>query len=219
MVSVEQKLIVKNDRQCIYLIKETNLDFYLIIPRAQQVKIVLGIFNQVNDELIKSIPIQEDKAVVIPVIGEQILGQVNDISSRSSQYLDQVLAYLINTSYKILTYNHIGVETQVLLNYNSKFDNFHKHFLMSHQGRVASIELFPKSDVSNKITPIQEKIAPIENNSHTLEANIEKVIPTEVELEPNKEPLTETREPGFVSYVLLGVLVAVISLVFLYFII
>ena len=44
-------------------------------------------------------------------------------------------------------------------------------------------------------------------------------MPTDFEFEEMAENLTEAKEPGFVSYVLLGVLVAVISLVFLYLII
>ena len=60
---MEQRMVVKNEQQCIYYMKESNLEFYLLIPNCQQVKIVLGIFANVTDELVKSIPIQSDKAV------------------------------------------------------------------------------------------------------------------------------------------------------------
>ena len=219
---MEQKVIVKNQNQCIYLMKESNLDFYLIIPNSKEVKIVLGLFEDINDEAIKKLPFQQDKAIVIPVIQKQVLMQANIINSPSFRYLEQVLSILINTTYKILSYNQLKVDTQVLLNYNQNLNVFHQTFITKYQGRVQTVQLFPQVP-----TPTVEKAQPViqqptlEAKQNILETKIDEVIPTEMPNE-TKEPMKvqkEAHEPGFVSYVLLGVLVAVISLVFLYLII
>lgn len=215
---MEQKVIVKNENQCIYFMKETNLGFYLLIPNSKQVKIVLGLFEEVNDVLVKNIPFQSDKAVVIPVIQSDILRQANIIQSASYNYLNQVLSFLINTSYKILTYNHMEVDNQIFLNHSSKLEGFEQSFLTKYQGRVQPINLFPEK------VPIPENSIMEESavkQEVTIQANTENILPTEMPTEEKEEivPQKEAHEPGFVSYILLGVLVAVISLVFLYFII
>ena len=51
---MEQKIISRNEEQCIYLMKETNLDFYLIIPNNKQISILLGLFPDVTEEMIKT---------------------------------------------------------------------------------------------------------------------------------------------------------------------
>ena len=51
---MEQKMIHKTSEQCIFFIKDNNLDFYLIIPNSRQVSIVLGLFSEVDDEMVKN---------------------------------------------------------------------------------------------------------------------------------------------------------------------
>ena len=60
-VLMEQKMIHKTSEQCIFYIKDNNLDFYLIIPNSKQVSIVLGIFSDVNEEMIKKLSNESDK--------------------------------------------------------------------------------------------------------------------------------------------------------------
>lgn len=215
---MEQKIIEKKANQCIYFIKETNLSFYLIIPNSRQVKIVLGLFDEVNDEFVKNIPVQSDKTIVIPVIGGDILNQANIVGTPSHNYLNQVLSFLINTSHKILTHNNISVDNQIYLNQSSKLDVFNQNFIAKYQGRVQAINIFPEKSIASPVSIVEE---PITKEEPTLSPNIDNVLPTQSPIEEQEEPLPqiETHEPGFVSYVLLGVLVAVISLVFLYLII
>lgn len=218
---MEQKVIVKTQNQCIYLIKEANLDFYLLIPNSKQIKIVLGLFDDVTDEMVKNLPIQNDKAIVIPVVQKQVLQQANIINSQSFHYLEQILSILINTAYKILTYNRMQVDTQVLLNSNQSLNLFEQNFVQKYQGRVQLIDLFAKTSVSvvEEAKPIV--VEPKEERTNVIETKIEEVMPTEmlVQESVSSQNIKEVHEPGFVSYVLLGVLVAVISLVFLYLII
>ena len=214
---MEQKVIERNQEQCIFLIRESNIDFYLVIPNCKKVHIVLGVFLDVTVDFIKSIPKQNDKALVIPVLNRQFLEQIHNGQVQNYASLDNVLSFLINTSYQILTYNHIGVETQILLHNNADFISYNQQFVSKYQGRVQLIDLLPKEVIQpEEVVSSVSVDPPVHEN--VLQSEVSDIMPDSMEenqeqLSPN---LREAREPGFVSYVLLGVLVAVISLVFLY---
>lgn len=241
---MEQKIISQNEEQCIYFIKETNLEFYLIIPNYKQVNIVLGLFPNITESEIKTLPKEKDKALVIPVITDQILTSANHLDNTSFKYIDNVLSYLINVSYKILTHNNITVAQKILLNNHSLYTNFNQQYIEKYQNRVELYNLIPKTETistnnQNEVTtktsaePIFKPVEPpfskptpttnINNNTNqnptntstdTIEDSIDTILSDEpIITSPEKK---ETHEPGFVSYVLLGVLVAVITLVFIY---
>lgn len=229
---MEQKIISKTEDQCIYFMKDTNLDFYLIIPNSKQISIVLGLFPDVKESIIKTIPKEKDKAIVIPVINNQILTSANHLDTTSFKYIDSVLSYLINVSYKILTHNKLSVDSKILLNNHSSYENFNKQYLQKYPGRVELYNLFPKTVGFTNVNQNGE-----ENFKQYSESTFKPVEPmfkqanaiTSLDdIEDMAEPILdnesvttnsnakEGREPGFVSYVLLGVLVAVITLIFLY---
>ena len=122
--------------------------------------------------------------------------------------------------YQILNYNHVKVNEKVLLNNHSLYENFNNKYIERYNNRV---ELY------NLMKPVEElhetiEKQPIEETAlETVPEPIDNSLPlTNQPEEQNNEILENTnvkkrvRELGFVSYVLLGVLVAVISLVFLY---
>lgn len=209
---MEQKVIVKNENTCIYFMKESNLGFYLLIPNSKHLKITLALFENTDENFVKSIKNNPDKAIVIPVIHADILKQANITGSQSYNYLNQVLTYLINTSYKILSYNRIEVDNQILLNNSKNLENFEQNFIAKYQGRVQSVKLM-EEEIPQVITPITPQI-----ETPLIKPDVDNIIPTEMPEEEKPIPKVESHEPGFVSYVLLGVVVAVLSLVFLYFI-
>ena len=217
---MEQKVISKTEEQCIYLMKDPNLAFYLIIPNEKQVNILLALFPEVTEDIIKTLPKEKDKAIIIPIINNQFLTNANNLEPTSFTYIDKVLNYLINTVYQILNYNHVKVNEKVLLNNHSLYENFNNKYIERYNNRV---ELY------NLMKPVEElhetiEKQPIEETAlETVPEPIDNSLPlTNQPEEQNNEILENTnvkkrvRELGFVSYVLLGVLVAVISLVFLY---
>lgn len=231
---MEQKIISKTAEQCIYLMKETNLDFYLIIPNNKQVSIVLGLFPNLTEEIVKTLPKEKDKAVILPVISDQILNSANFLEPTSYKYIDNVLSYLINTAYKMLTFNKLEVNQKILLNNHASYENFNKKYIEQYQGRVELYNLIPKptpkpdmkepifappTEQKNEFKPVEPPFASTSNNNppinkDEIEESIDPILYDEpVITSPDKK---DNKEPGFVSYVLLGVLVAVISLVFLY---
>ena len=95
---MERRVVLQTSDQCIYFIKDTNLDFYIVIPNSKRVSIVLGIFPDVSENDINSLPKESDKVIVVPVINGQILTNANHLDTVSFKYLDNVLSYLINAS-------------------------------------------------------------------------------------------------------------------------
>lgn len=206
---MEQRVVLKNDTQCIFFIQEANLNFYMMIPNAKKVSVVLGLFEDVHDDVVKKIPFFSGKVIVVPVIEKNVLDGVKEKQESYWQYLDKVLSLLINTAYKILTFNHMEVSNKIVLDNNVDYLDFNHWFVSRYSGRVElsnlnlvssfSKPLFEQTD----IPPSNVMEVPVEKETLSLDQDIESV--------KNKG-----REPGFVSYVLLGVLVAVISLVVLY---
>lgn len=232
-----RKVILQTSEQCIYYIKDTNLEFYLIIPNNKEVSIVLGLFPEVDENIVKTLPFEIDKAIVIPVINSQILTKANHLDDVSFKYVDNVLSYLINTCYKILTHNRLVVKSKVLLNNHTAYCNFNQKFIEKYHSRVELYNLIEKNtpkEIPTTTNNIFEPISgttviptftptepPFKNNPQN---NNEKKDEIEESIEPilydepvvSSEDKKDEKDPGFVSYVLLGVLVAVISLVFLY---
>ena len=171
-----------------------------------------------TDISIQKIIQDQDKVFVIPMIEQSILSSVLANQEQSFQYLDQYISSLINLSHQILIYNHLEVENVVYFN-GEKFLAFENWFIQKYQGRVAGTKINYQANES--VSSVIKEPDTIDNTM-TLAASIaqdEKVeMPssTEVEIGEKEE---QTHEFGFVSYVLLGVIVAVVSLVFLYLII
>lgn len=214
MNEMNKRVIEQNPNRNIFLIQDGKLSFYLIIPNSYVMNITIGLFENINDEAIKLIPNHKDKAIVVPVVNNQILSRMNVIGSNEYNYMDKLISYLINTSYNILSRYQWKINNEIYLNQNVSFTNFNNEYLKNKRGRVFPIDLFPKEEVKVE-APVVNNVA--ENN---IVNNQNVDMPTEV---MNEAPLQEeftpkkrVREPGFVSYVLLGVIVAVMSLVFLY---
>ena len=213
-----QRMILKTQDKCIYEIEEKNLKFYLLIPNTKKVFLTICLMENPTDVSIQKIIQEPNKVLVIPMVESNILSSVSLNQEEAFRYLDQYISGLINLSHQILVYNHIEVENVVYFN-SVLFPNFEKWFIQKYQGRVASVKINYQS--SEKISPVIQKPDTIDNTM-TLAASISQSQSADVPL-VDEEKVSEVQENshdfGFVSYVLLGVIVAVVSLVFLYLII
>ena len=213
-----QRMILKTQDKCIYEIEEKNLKFYLLIPNTKKVFLTICLMENPTDVSIQKIIQEPNKVLVIPMVESNILSSISLNQEEAFRYLDQYISGLINLSHQILVYNHIEVENVVYFN-SVLFPNFEKWFIQKYQGRVASVKIDYQS--SEKISPVIQKPDTIDNTM-TLAASISQNQGTDIPLVDEKkgtEIQEKTHEFGFVSYVLLGVIVAVVSLVFLYLII
>lgn len=222
---MEQFEIEKKQNRLIYLIKDTNIEFYLLIPNNNNVSITLNVMESIDNDTVKKITDVMDKVIVIPVLNSNI---INYLTSELPAYneADNYFSNLINMTYSILKHNGLNIDSKVYLNNNFKFYNFNNYFVKKFSGRVSLINLNLEIKEETKSNPF------LDNNIFDETANIETVQNTVSNPATNdlshiyneevtttetiQQPKVLKREPGFVSYVLLGVVVAVLSLVFLY---
>lgn len=214
---MKQRVVVKEQERCIYYIEEDKLSFYMIIPNSKMVTLIVELCSEVDDEMVKKILDCPGKVIVIPVVDKKIFSGIQEGQVVCFNYLDSFLAFLINTSYKILTFNHLEVEKKVVLNRHSCYETFNKWFIQKYGSRVelADLELngglsfVEKDEVKSVEEPLIAQDIPVRNSGVKESEDVSNLMDDE----------NKTKDLGFVSYVLLGVLAAVISLVFLYLII
>ena len=214
---MEQLEIERTKTRFTYLIKDTNIEFYLIIPNNNRVSIVLNIMENVDNDKVKNIPDFMDKVLVIPVLNSNIINYLKTPMAAYNQ-ADNYFSNLINISYKILTHNRITVDALVYMNNNSVFSNFNNYFVNKFNGRVALINLNIQNNVAAPITPPNVPINQEVPEKKDLPQELDAIYNEEITLNSGDLPKNETnkKEPGFVSYVLLGVMIAILSLIFLY---
>lgn len=214
MVEVE-----RTNERCIFLIENQNLRYYIIIPLIKQVTVVLGLIEGVNDQKVKDIPILNDKVVVVPVLNDNVMNYLKSPQQSYSQ-ANNYFSVLINNIYGLLQHNQKQVDQIVLFNGDAQFNNFGNYFVNIARGRVklSDSDLFKKevyNNLSNEVVSqnVLNTDIPVNINAYPgVDINEEVQNKGKVRtLQKNSHG-----EPGFVSYVLLGVVIAVMSLIFLY---
>ena len=212
---MEQFEIERKDKWFIYLIKDTGLEFYILIPNNNKVSIVLNIIENINNDKVKNIPEFIDKVLVIPVLNSNIINYLKTPASVYNQ-ADNYFSNLINLAYKILTHNRITVDPLVYLNNDNLYNSFNNYFVNKFAGRVnlLNINLQP----NNIPTEVNKIEVPNNEIKKDLPQDLDDIYNGEITLKETNVSKKDTnkKEPGFVSYVLLGVMIAVLSLIFLY---
>lgn len=204
---MEQIKIEGNEKRFIYLIREGDIQFYMLIPNCRKVNLLFSIFEHPTNEQVQSMELVLDKVVLVPVVAEQIMTGIKKNQEIYFEYLDKIVSLVINLAYKILTHNHIEIDSLIYYHHAPEYAMFYEWFQKKYQDRVAPISVVG-----------QTKSVNLEEQNDSL-----KVQSTDLEQSPPKVEKKSSEKiengAGFVSYVLLGVLVAVVSLVFLYLII
>ena len=210
---MEQFEIERKATRFIYLIKDNNIEFYLLIPNNNKVSIVLNIMESINNDSVKNILEFMDKVIVIPILNSNIINYLKTPAS-SYEQADNYFSNLINLSYKILTHNKMVVDTLVYLNNDNKYQNFNNYFVSKFAGRVSLLTL----NLENNSVSSSSDTSATPPLKQELPQGLDDIYNGEITLKesnPQKQD-TNKKEPGFVSYVLLGVMIAVLSLIFLY---
>ncbi len=225
---MNKNLIANVDNKNVYLISDKKISFYICVPNVSKVNIVLNLVSNTNSinmgvsnisdltnavtEIYKSFHFN-DIAVVIPVLDSNLIEQIKlNNDQKIFEYTNKVMGYLINTAYGILTSSNINVDSIIKFNSNQDFTAFINWFVAKYNGRVELVDYnqAPVNKFENVASPQPEINADSKLASDVLDktASMDAINTTTSE--------KNVKEPGFVSYVLLGVIVAVVSLVALY---
>ena len=204
---MEQRIVLQEADRYIYYIKENHCSFYMIIPRSSMVNLVIKMIGYVDDEKVKSVVPHLNKVIIIPVIDANLLSSVQQNSLESFNAVDAAFSIIVNLSHQILTYNHVQVDTTVYFDECAEYATFQSWFIQKYEGRVVPIKLVSEQPLTTDDSALDVASNVVEDSNEKDDAVFEQ------------SDLPSNRDFGFVSYVLLGVVVAVISLVFLYLII
>lgn len=210
---MKYNLIEQSSDRYIYMIERNNSKFYMVIPSDINVDIVLGIFSSETLENVKKIPHINGKAVIVPELTKEHLDYLK-APRVSYEQASGYFSSVINMAQGILVNSKKQVNPKVYFNNNRDFSSFINWYVgaINKPDRFVIGNIF---DINNNIEManipfgIKEDL-PFSDNVQT--NNVENQ-----EIEQTKGVArTRKREPGFVSYVLLGVIVAIMSLIFLY---
>lgn len=221
----------------IYLVNDKNIPYFIGIPKGEKVSIVLNLVNNTNEiniSFTNPMEVKEkilkeyskfggnDNAVVTPVISNNIMEQVKlPDNGEYISHLNKVLGYLINVSYRYLKDNGKEVYEKIKLDNNDTYKDFINKFVSMYSSRVELVDYKPEN-ASDKVIPFNREPRTVIPDSE-LDTNENLANTTTIALDDAYKEIGEeatktvdNKEAGFVSYVLLGVVVAVISLVILY---
>lgn len=209
-----QRMVLKAQEKCIYEIEDKDLKFYLLIPNTQKVFLTVYIMEGPTDLSIQKIMQDPDKVLVIPVLESKLFSSVLANQAEGFNYLDKYVSSLINLAHQILVYNHVIVENVVYFN-SPILPNFEKWLIQKYQGRVVGTVVNYRANEEVSPAILEGNVV---DHTMTLSNSLDQDVSLEKDLKDVDSSLegNEKHDFGFVSYVLLGVVVAVISLVFLY---
>lgn len=219
---MEQRIVLQSEKKYIYFISDSDVNFYLIIPRCQKVSLVLKLVYPVDDNVVQGISDVDDKVIIVPILSNELLNGLMQNHVDSFNAVDTIFSNALNLAHRILTYNHLEVDMAVYFDENTNYSTFHSWFIQKYGGRVLSIQLSPQKVSDSSLEHHQEldTTTSLEQQNQTVPTSDAKNdnVDEEVDVQLSQSQLPEGKDFGFVSYVLLGVVVAVVSLLFLYFI-
>ena len=218
---MKNTLYLELNKHNIYLLEDDNISFYISVPKSEvfpstNISIDLkDTFNKINPNTNDLIYVKdelkniyedidyENITLVIPLFKNNILDMIKNTPSQNLFiYLDKCITYIINNAYIFLTQSEINVNTKIIIINNDKFQEFITWFEGRYQSRIDTKQYAELLGEFTSVIPVLNTQA-ISN------------IPTEKKENNNKIEVNENRG-GFISYLLLGIIGIVLTLIILY---
>lgn len=168
--------------------------------------------------------------LILPVFYDDILNRIKVVEDLELyQKLDKYLGYIFNSAYLFLTRNNIKVNNNIYVINNDSFNKFTNWFVSRYNNRIqykTILELAKENGTYNSYNVLETP-----NINFVIgkdrEPSIDKTVEMEVETFDNlakkvmngEDIVPKPREAssaGFVSYILLGVITFIVSIVLLY---
>ena len=203
------------------LIKNQKYQYFMIVPKINSMLQILLCFRKNGISDYADFARLDNIAVVIPVLSDAMSNYM------ASQQTDGYMAG-INYFYKILGNSALvlrdiqkGTNANVLVNNSEDYPNFIDSFVFDAKSRGRGITC-KKTDTDLLKKEVVQSVVNQPSNFQDTSMDIPLAYPNpseelfQEETKGMTKKLTKKSEPGFVSYVLLGVVIAVASLIFLY---
>ena len=225
---MEQRKMLELNKHDIYLLSDNNIAFYISIPKVMEfnsVNISIDLkdnFDKININKNDIVYVKDELANIYQDIDSENITLItpifyNDILERIKtepkeglfSYLDKCLSYIINNAHEVLVEKNIQVNSKIVIVKNDKFANFINWFSARYSSRVDTKQY---SELLGDFT----SIIPVVNTDNIISVPTEKVNADNNLASEVQTNLKESHSTGFISYVLLGVIGIVITLVILY---
>ena len=235
MIEMKITPIEGGNNKKIYSVDLSNIFFCISVPNeAQEINMVINLidtnllinsngFNKLNVPNIYNKFNQNNIAVITPVMIvskntpimiNQIMEQIKQGNEQYKMIFNRLLSYLINKSYEILKNEGKSVHTEIGIEQNPDYRAFIEEFISKYPSRLKLVNYYDRPKENEPQGNSQDGGGSLAN---TTTISLDEMSSSDVMGKPKtlvKKP--QSSAPGFVSYVLLGVMVAVISLVILY---
>lgn len=226
------------NNSAVYYISDAVVPYYISIPNTDNpVTMVFnitnnpkefeGVTNEVTQKILKEYAkfTQNNIAVITPIIETEIMKASQQAFNDSyNKYFENVLMNLSRLSFNFLSANRKTPIREVHINDNEANRELNNYMVKKYPSiirvvKYAKEEPITRMSLDSRVGNIN--VAEVENSSIPLTEtlNAAQMEGKEIAQSQGKVKVLKKekrREPGFVSYVLLGVIVAILSLIGLY---
>lgn len=242
---MKETLICSLDKHSIYYLNDANCGFYILVPikeyketnitlrlksNYQNYDLTKNTLDKVTEELInyyKNID-NYNITLILPVFYNDILSRIRTVEDMEIyQKIDAYLGYIFNSAYAFLSKNNIKVNSSIYVINNDSFKNFTNWFVSRYNNRIeykTILELVKQGNDFNNYNMVETpniNFVVGKNDPPVLDKTVEMETQTfdnyakDIAKEEKKPPLRE-ESSGFVSYILLGVITFVVSMILLF---
>ena len=237
---MKETLIYKLNKHNIYYISTPSYGFYILVPFTDytDTNIVLRLKGNyqsydLNKNSLESVTEDYNVTLVLPIFYDGILDRIRTVEDLVLyQRLDGYLGNIFNNAYAFLTKNNIKVNSNIYIINNDSFKTFTNWFVSRYNNRIeykTILELVKQSDHFNSYDMVETPSINFvvgKNEEPKLDKTVE--IETEtfnsmtrdiVDTESKKKETFQSNKKnnaGFVSYILLGVVSFVVSMLLLF---
>ena len=170
--------------------------------------------------------------LILPVFYDDVLNRIRVVDDMEIyQKLDRYLGYIFNTAYAFLTKNNIKVNNSIYVINNDSFNKFTNWFVARYNNRIeykTILDLVKENGTYSNYNVIETPNInfvvgkdeeptidkTVEMELETFDSFARDVMPTDKDKKDVKDK--KSSSGGFVSYILLGVITFVVSIVLLY---
>lgn len=243
---MKETLICKLEKHCIYYLSNSNYGFYILVPFKDYTDTNIAVrlksnyqsydlnknpLDVVTNELINYYKNLDNYNItlILPVFYDDILSRIITVNDMEKyQLLDKYLGEIFNSAYMLLTKNNIKVNSSIYVINNDSFKSFTNWFVSRYNNRIeykTILELIKQNDEYNSYNVVETPSINFvvgKTEEPTIEKTAEIEIETfdsivkEMEEKTMKMPQKKESNAGYVSYVLLGVIVFALSLLLLW---
>lgn len=239
---MKETFICKLEKHNIYYLNNSNFGFYILVPYKEynETNITIRLksnyemydlnknsLSDVEKELINYYKHIDNYNItlILPVLFDDMLDRIRTVNDMNLYHkMDAYLSEMFNNAYAFLTKNNIKVNSNIYFISNDSFNSFTNWYVSRYNNRIeykTVLDLVKENGSYHSYnvveTPNMNFVVGKEN-----EPKIEKTFEVEVETFENmvknmeKAEKNNTANAGFVSYILLGIITFIVSIIILY---